>query len=212
MQGVGKGRQIAAILRDSLCRTRNTQRHLWISVSRELVVDAQRDLNDVGVHCRLHDGSELLDQYAATSAAGLGAALGLRKGILFLTYALLVSGRRMEEIIQWLASGMSTSSSASRKNECWEMEQKFDGCIIFDEAHKAKNLEADTATAKLVIQLQRRLPRARVVYCSATGVSDVKHMVRVCAFPLFFVDLQLLFFDIYPSSDCFRLLYSGYCF
>mmetsp|Transcript_16804 Transcript_16804/g.23936 ORF Transcript_16804/g.23936 Transcript_16804/m.23936 type:complete len:102 (-) Transcript_16804:4182-4487(-) len=90
----------------------------------------------------------------------------------------------MEEIIQWLASGMSTSSSASRKNECWEMEQKFDGCIIFDEAHKAKNLEADTTTAKLVIQLQRRLPRARVVYCSATGVSDVKHMLRVCDFPL----------------------------
>lgn len=181
--GVGKGRQIAAILKDSLCRSRNTQRHLWISVSRELVVDAQRDLTDVGVHCTLHDGSALLDQYSSSSSAtkGLGAGLGLGKGILFLTYALLVSGqnsKRMEEIIQWLAMGVSVSSPASKKNDSWELEQNFDGCIIFDEAHKAKNLEADTTTAKLVIQLQRRLPKARVVYCSATGVSDVKHMVR----------------------------------
>ena len=27
-----------------------------------------------------------------------------------------------------------------------------------------------------VVQLQRALPRARVVYCSATGISDIKNM------------------------------------
>ena len=57
-----------------------------------------------------------------------------------------------------------------------DLERSFSGCIIFDEAHKAKNLANDTKTAQLVLQLQRRLPRARVVYCSATGVSDVAHL------------------------------------
>ena len=58
-----------------------------------------------------------------------------------------------------------------------QLEQSYNGCIILDEAHKAKNLQQDSKTARFVIQLQRRLPNARVVYCSATGVSDVSHMV-----------------------------------
>jgi len=95
------------------------------------------------VHCTLHDGGQnyyINIQQHLRRPRDLGLLyIGLRKGILFLTSALLVSGqnsRRLEEIIQWLASGMSTSSSASRKKQCWEMEQKCDGCIIFDEAHK----------------------------------------------------------------------------
>jgi len=64
----------------------------------------------------------------------------------------------------------------------------------FDECHKAKNITLDendnakmestenpfdnkgnpasSKTAAAVVELQRRLPRARVVYCSATSVSD----------------------------------------
>lgn len=64
----------------------------------------------------------------------------------------------------------------------------------FDECHKAKNVTLDendkavlestenafddkgkagsSKTAAAVVELQRRLPRARVVYCSATSVSD----------------------------------------
>jgi hypothetical protein len=34
------------------------------------------------------------------------------------------------------------------------MEQSYNGVIAFDEVHKAKNLEADTHTAKLVLKLQ----------------------------------------------------------
>jgi hypothetical protein len=48
--------------------------------------------------------------------------------------------------------------------------------IVFDEAHKAKNLLQNTKTAQLVLQLQRRLPNARVVYASATGVSDIAQL------------------------------------
>jgi hypothetical protein len=177
--GVGKGRQIAAVLRDSMCRGRT--RHLWVSVSRELALDAARDLLDLGCHCQVHDGSELLNQ-TANRGKGLGAGGDLGKGVLFVTYSLLVSGqgRRMEEIIQWLSGDKTSRSSAGNKQastDLTETERNFNGVIVFDEAHKAKNLEADTHTAKLVLQLQERLAHARVLYCSATGVSDIKHMV-----------------------------------
>ena len=83
-----------------------------------------------------------------------------------------------------------------------------DGCVVFDESHKAKNLMsgrqggkkagADAAagggggggdeggnswgskgsskTAQAVMSLQEQLPKARVVYCSATGASSVRNM------------------------------------
>lgn len=171
------GRQIAAILRDSLCRKSNnssiannnnhgghTKRHLWISVSRELIQDARRDLKAVRVHCDVHDGTMLL-----------GNDFSKDKGIMFLTYPLLVSGQRLEQIITWCAGThlLRASTTTAKKRE---MERAFSGCIIFDEAHKAKNIANDTKTAQLVLELQRRLPKARVVYCSATGVSDVAHL------------------------------------
>jgi superfamily II helicase len=55
-----------------------------------------------------------------------------------------------------------------------------DGCILLDECHKAKNFNAGTDTgskvAGCVIDLQRRCPDARVVYCSATGISEIGNM------------------------------------
>ena len=134
-----------------------------MSVSRELVQDARRDLADVGCHVDVHDGAEALDMMSShgKKGKGLGAGGSLGKGVLFVTYSLLVSGRRMEEIVSWLSGGA---------------ERSYAGVIVFDEAHKAKNLEADTRTARLVVALQERLPMARVLYCSATGVSDIKHM------------------------------------
>jgi len=186
--GVGKGRQIAAVLRDSLCRGRT--RHLWVSVSRELCLDAKRDLQDLGCHVEVHDGSELLNQTGGSSSKGLGAGGSLGKGVLFVTYPLLVSGKgkRMEEIINWLSGDSKTISDKSngktaaqkahqKLNRKLNAERSFSGVIIFDECHRAKNMEAGTQTAKLVMELQARLPHARVLYCSATGVSDLKHMV-----------------------------------
>lgn len=66
----------------------------------------------------------------------------------------------------------------------WCGGQEFDGCLIFDECHKAKNFipgkeQRSTKVALAVSSVQRLLPKARVVYCSATGVSDVKNMVRM---------------------------------
>lgn len=53
--------------------------------------------------------------------------------------------------------------------------------IVFDECHKAKNLcpagsSKPTKTGLTVLELQRKLPRARIVYASATGATEVKNM------------------------------------
>ena len=50
----------------------------------------------------------------------------------------------------------------------------FDGLVVFDECHKAKNLVPDgggkaTKVGEKVLDLQRQMPSARIVYCSATG-------------------------------------------
>lgn len=53
--------------------------------------------------------------------------------------------------------------------------------MVFDECHKAKNLYPSGATKPsktglTVLELQRKLPKARVVYCSATGASEPRNM------------------------------------
>ncbi|KAL3827622.1 hypothetical protein ACHAXA_000495 [Cyclostephanos tholiformis] len=183
--GIGKGRQISATILDSLCRNHGRGRHLWVSVSRELVQDARRDFTDLGCYVDVHDGAEALDRMSSSISGGgikkgvkgLGIGGSLGKGVLFVTYSLLVSGGRMEEMIAWLSGGGKIKSRGIEGDrERSRVEGSYDGVIVFDEAHKAKNLDADTRTARLVLALQDRLPMARVLYCSATGVSDIKHM------------------------------------
>ena len=206
--GIGKGRQISTTILDAFCRDYGHGRHLWISVSRELVQDARRDLADVGCYVDVHDGAEVLDQMSSSGAKkgckGLGAGGSLGKGVLFITYSLLVSGRRMEDIIAWLSgssgnSKKSSGSSSNTTNTQTELERSYTGVIVFDEAHKAKNLESDTRTAKLVVALQDRLAMARVLYCSATGVSDIKHMAYATRLGLWGAANPL-----YPTFDSFH--------
>ena len=68
----------------------------------------------------------------------------------------------------------------------WCSGESFDGCLVFDECHKAKHFnpgkeQCSTKVALAVSMVQKMLPHSRVVYCSATGVSDVKNMVRLLA-------------------------------
>lgn len=69
---------------------------------------------------------------------------------------------RLKQLLQWCGEG-------------------FDGCIVFDECHKAKNLcptgsSKPTKTGLTALELQNRLPKARVVYASATGASEPRNM------------------------------------
>ena len=87
-----------------------------------------------------------------------------KEGVLFVTYSALVArahkGKRsrFKQIVQWCGG------------------EDFDGLILFDECHKAKNVRSGTKAGQAVQELQDGLPNARVVYCSATGVSEPKHM------------------------------------
>lgn len=77
---------------------------------------------------------------------------------MFLTYTLLATesdqSSRLDQLMNWCGDD-------------------FDGCLIFDECHKAKNAtttqRSATKTATAVISLQEKLKKARVVYASATG-------------------------------------------
>lgn len=102
--GVGKGRQLAGMILDNIGRGRS--KHLWFSSSADLRHDAIRDLADLGCHLPVHDGCQGLDR----GSKGLGLAAELRSGILFSTYATLVSATsaqkqrgvsRLQQLVDW---------------------------------------------------------------------------------------------------------------
>lgn len=70
--------------------------------------------------------------------------------------------------------------------------------IVFDECHKAKNLcpvgsSKPTKTGLAVLELQNKLPKARVVYASATGTYYLVCVKCLCMFLLAVV--QSVFFS-----------------
>ncbi|MET0241352.1 MAG: strawberry notch-like NTP hydrolase domain-containing protein, partial [Sphingobium sp.] len=154
--GVGKGRQIAACILDQWSRGR--RRALWISKSAALLEDARRDWSALG---------GLAIDIQPLDAFPLGDAIGMESGILFLTFATLRSQRddsqsRLQQILAWLGPD-------------------HDGIIAFDEAHEMANAagtETRFGTQKgseqglAGVRLQNLLPRARILYNSATGATD----------------------------------------
>jgi hypothetical protein len=91
------------------------------------------------------------------------------KGVIFSTYQALIS--------------KSKSSTLTRLTQLinWVGGDQFDGLIIFDESHKAKNLVPEkglkpTQCGQAVKEIQARLPNARIVYASATGATDCKNL------------------------------------
>lgn len=158
--GVGKGRTIAGLMLENWRCGR--KRHLWISIGSDLKVDARRDLDDVGATDMLVHALNK-QPYAALDSD----KVGIREGVMFLTYASLASSSeaghtRIDQLVEWCGEG-------------------FDGLIVFDESHKAKNLVPDSGAkpskvGAKVLELQTRLPQARIVYCSATGASEPRQM------------------------------------
>uniref|UniRef100_A0A8C2ZWY0 Protein strawberry notch homolog 1 n=1 Tax=Cyclopterus lumpus TaxID=8103 RepID=A0A8C2ZWY0_CYCLU len=147
--GVGKGRTIAGIIYENYLLGR--KRSLWFSVSNDLKYDSERDLRDIGAkNIQVHSLN--------------------KKGVIFATYSSLIgesqSGgkykTRFQQLLHW----------------CGE---DFDGVIVYDECHKAKNVcpigsSKPTKTGLAVLELQNKLPKARVVYASATGASEPRNM------------------------------------
>jgi predicted RNA methylase len=157
--GAGKGRQVAGIILDQWLR--GHRRHIWLSKNETLLEDARRDWSALG---GLPLDVQPLSQWK------LGAPIGMDHGILFVTYPTLRSGRadatRLKQILDWARP-------------------EFDGVIAFDEAHAMANAAGGEGSRGKVkgseqgmagVRLQNLLPRARVLYASATGASDVNNL------------------------------------
>uniref|UniRef100_A0A8C6Y1U9 Protein strawberry notch homolog 1 n=1 Tax=Naja naja TaxID=35670 RepID=A0A8C6Y1U9_NAJNA len=162
--GVGKGRTIAGIIYENYLLGR--KRAVWFSVSNDLKYDAERDLRDIGAkNILVHSLNKF--KYGKISSKHNGS---VKKGIIFATYSSLIgesqSGgkykTRLKQLLHWCGDN-------------------FDGVIVFDECHKAKNLcpvgsSKPTKTGLAVLELQNKLPKARVIYASATGASEPRNM------------------------------------
>ncbi|MBB3989161.1 hypothetical protein GGR19_000555 [Croceicoccus naphthovorans] len=157
--GAGKGRQIAAVIMDRWLA--GERRHIWITKNEALLEDARRDWEALG-------GLPL--DLQPLSRWKLGHPVTMSEGILFVTYPTLRSGRaedtRLDQILAWAG-------------------EDYDGVIAFDEAHAMANALGSASIRGKVkgseqgmagLRLQNHLPRARVIYASATGASDIANL------------------------------------
>jgi hypothetical protein len=94
-------------------------------------------LSDLGCYLPVLDGCQAL---SAGAAKGLGLSKAMQRGVLFSTYSTLVSSS---------SGGGGTSNSRLAQIAAWCGGASFEGCLVFDEAHKAKNFVADKATGQL---------------------------------------------------------------
>lgn len=157
--GVGKGRQIAGIILDNFVQGRN--KAVWISKNNDLYGDAIRDWTATTGRSK----DEVINHNKIKSKD----KISIKEGILYSTYDTLKSekgGNRLEQIVEWLG-------------------EDFDGVIAFDEAHNMGNLfgkkgkfgkSKGSEKARAGVELQRRLPNARIVYVSATAATEVDNL------------------------------------
>ncbi|NEQ64325.1 MAG: hypothetical protein F6K21_02275 [Symploca sp. SIO2D2] len=158
--GTGKGRQVAGVILDNWNNGRT--KALWISKSDKLVEDARRDWTALG-------GKDT--DIISLSRYKLGEAIVLSKGIIFTTYATLRGSKpgkksRLQQLIDWLGGD-------------------FEGVIAFDESHAMGNALAEAGVRGMKaasqqglagLRLQNALPKARVLYVSATGATKVSNL------------------------------------
>jgi hypothetical protein len=162
--GAGKGRQIAATILDNWLQGR--RRAIWISKNEPLLDDARRDWAALG---------GLAADVQSLSLWKIHEPLTLDEGVLFVSYPTLRSARgdhsRLEQLISWAGDD-------------------FDGVIAFDEAHEMGGVAGgEGASGKGIggtkkgsqqgiagVLLQNRLPKARMLYASATGASEVNNL------------------------------------
>ena len=198
--GVGKGRQIAANIIEHWRQGR--RRILWVSVSQDLKVDSERDINDLTqctMDLRLRDIRVYPEGTSSLPKGKLSRNLA-SQGVIFCTYSLLIQslgtrwGKGDNQGIEVLIRSVDPSSRLAQLIQ-WLGDEAAGPLIVFDECHKAKNMSAgmaqglqstnaagpqkkhtSTKTALAVVVLQAAVPQARVIYASATGASEPAHL------------------------------------
>lgn len=183
--GVGKGREVAAIILDNWRRGR--KKAVWVSEKSDLVDDAIRDWTGLG-----GDGKNV----TALSKWAIDQKVNAPEGVMFLTYDTLKSGLELSPAGNLRQKGTGTDKPGT-KIEPSRLDQlvqwlgpDYDGVLMFDEAHNMGNsiqLEEEgggqfkkggkvAMKALAGVELQKRLPKARVVYVSATGATNVENL------------------------------------
>jgi hypothetical protein len=168
--GIGKGRIVAGIIFENFIRGR--KKSIWFSISTDLKYDAERDLRDIGCGDKIavHAVNKLKNSKVRTDVTE-----STKEGVIFCTYSDLIN----------------ELSSSTKRLLCLEQLLKwcgpnFDGVIVFDECHRTNDINFSGSTNKrktelAVLQLQNKLPNARIVYISTTAVSEpsMASMVRL---------------------------------
>jgi hypothetical protein len=205
---MGKGRTLAGFVVENIARGR--KKHVWISVSSDLYEDAKRDLSDLGLDAYADEHCFNLSKLPYGDLSETHA-----EGVMFATYQTLISKNqvkqtRLDQLIEWCGG------------------EDFDGLIMFDECHKAKTIELDadgnpktkgkgirkhetsSRTATKVVELQQALPRARIVYCSATSVSHPRNLGFMSRLGLWGKLIERIRFEYFVKSHklniCFHLI------
>ncbi|HPQ81427.1 MAG TPA: strawberry notch family protein, partial [bacterium] len=173
--GVGKGREIAAIILDNWNQGR--KKAVWVTQNQPLINDAQRDVAGIG-----WDPNVLID-FGKTK---FGTNIKNDEGIAFLGYTLLATKSKDSKKKDTQPDGGIGDPGASRLNQlaCW-LGSDFDGVIVFDESHNMGNAvgikglrgtRKPSQKALTGVKLQTFFPNARIVYVSATGATEVSNL------------------------------------
>lgn len=159
--GIGKGRTIAGMMLDNYNQGR--KKAVWVTLNSSLVNDAKRDVK------ALFGNSDLVTQFVGGNKAD--SVLNTDEAIMVISYSTLSKGfdnkdSNFEKLVKWLG-------------------KDFDGLIVFDEAHKMGNatsvkgtrgVKKASQTGIAGIALQEALPKAKIVYSSATGATEVENL------------------------------------
>jgi hypothetical protein len=167
--GVGKGREISGVILDNLMQGR--KKAVWVSFSKDLMKDAQRDLAGVGgdaAFIQWHGKTKINDSIKGDS------------GIVFTSYSTLSAESKQQ------ATNKGQTKGNSRLDQLVDwLGKDFDGVIAFDEAHSMGNaiaIKGKRGTTKpskraiTGINLQKALPNARIIYVSATGATEINNL------------------------------------
>ena len=177
--GYGKGRTIAGILLDNW--NKGSKKAVWISKNNKAHRDSPDYWDAVG-----GDKSKLFAQKNARNP------INVDEGVLMTTYSTLRSGfdpviaRRRAQSGE-IDPAYWTEPHTNRVQQLAQwLGKDFDGVIIFDESHEMANASAikgqrgmkqASLQALAGMELQRILPKAKIVYSSATGLTEVSNLL-----------------------------------
>lgn len=132
---------------------RNRTRCLWVSCSYDLRPDLVHNLREVG---------SLSEVYQPQTSSEMQLP---EHAVLFCTYNTFVTKNSQTSFVERLLVLLGG--------------KQFDGLIVLDECHKAKNYMTKggaTKTSVAIVTLQKTFKMARIIYCSATAMTEPEHI------------------------------------